>query len=98
MPSYYIYLVSSLPMLQFGMKPPFPFERFLEICGQLIPDGDARVIEKAAQGPGSPFTGDQPTMSKWRAFDTALRNELVKIRAVRKKLEAFKYLREGAYQ
>ena len=34
-----------------------------------------------------------PTIEKWLAFDTALRNELVKIRAHSKKTEAAKYVR-----
>lgn len=34
-----------------------------------------------------------PTIEKWLAFDAALRNELVKIRAHSKKTEAAKYLR-----
>lgn len=34
-----------------------------------------------------------PVIEKWLAFDTALRNELVKIRGQSKKIDAAKYLR-----
>ena len=33
------------------------------------------------------------TLKKWNAFDKALRNELVKIRAAHKKLDPLKYMR-----
>lgn len=42
--------------------------------------------------------GDQshnPTIQAWLAFDTALRNELVKIRAQHKHIDPLKYLRQG---
>jgi hypothetical protein len=44
MAEFYPYLIASLPMLHFGMKPPFSFERFLEICDRLIPDKDFQVL------------------------------------------------------
>lgn len=97
MPSYYTYLVSGLPMLHFGTRPPFTFERFIEICRGFIPHNELELLSSAS------IKGDYqdgplaPTLKKWRNFDTALRNELVKIRAVRRKQEPLKYLRQTEY-
>lgn len=94
MPTYYTYFISSLPMLHFGMKPPFSFERFLKNCRGFISEKDFLLLTNL------PLTIEEygesvrnPTIEKWLAFDTALRNELVKIRAHSKKIEAAKYLR-----
>lgn len=95
--SYYIYLISSLPMLHFTAKPPFSFEKFLEVCQRFIPEEGMAVIKIAAEKPGYVYTNEQPTYKKWFAFDTALRNELVKIRASHKKIEPDKYLRKDSF-
>jgi hypothetical protein len=94
MPKYYTYLISSLPVLNFGMKPPFSFERFLENCRPFISEEDFLLLSNL------PITIDEygksvshPTIEKWLAFDTTLRNELVKIRAHSKKIDEAKYLR-----
>ena len=98
MPAYHIYLISSLPMLQFGARPPFSFEQFLEICQDKIPNKEIEIIRSAK----SVTSGDsccmkQPVLEQWCFFDLALRNELVKIRAGRKKIEASKYLRQDGF-
>ena len=81
-------------MLHFGMKPPFSFERFLKNCQGFITNEDFLLLNNL------PLTIDDygknvrhPTIEKWLAFDTALRNELVQIRAHSKKTEAAKYVR-----
>lgn len=92
MANFYEYLVASLPMLHFGMKWPFSFERFLEIAQGLIPDEDFKVVEGLSlewQQPAS----QHPTLKRWLEFDTALRNEIAKIRALRRHTDAAKYLR-----
>jgi hypothetical protein len=94
MPTYYTYLIASLPALNFGMKPPLSFERFLQSCRSLISEEDFLLLSNL------PVTIDEygksvshPTIKKWLAFDTALRNELVKIRGHSKKIDEAKYLR-----
>src|SRR4030043_1599159 len=94
MPKFYTYLIASLPVLNFGMKPPFSFERFLENCQPLISEEDFLLLSNL------PMTIDEysksvshPTIERWLAFDTALRNELVKIRAHSKKIDEARYLR-----
>lgn len=97
MPSYYIYLISSLPMLQFNAKSPFSVDSFLNRCAELIPAKDVNFIKQV-------ITADAYTLelsrdgilSKWKAFDLALRNELARARAARRKISADKFLHEGA--
>ena len=108
MASYYTYFVSSLPMLGFGAKPPFSFEKFLQKCQDIISDSDITILKSIliaspvrkifSNGTNdSIYEGNQPTLRKWYDFDKALRNELVKIRAGRKHLEPQKYLRGDMY-
>lgn len=84
-------------MLHFGMKPPFSFEKFLVDCQGFILDEDFALLKNL------PITIDEynkrlknTTIEKWLEFDTALRNELVKIRAQMRKIEPEKFLRRGA--
>ncbi len=85
-------------MLQFGMKPPFSFERFLELCEGKIPDGDLSILKKVSLS-GEELYEDAAlsTLRKWRVFDTALRNALVMIRAARLRRDPEKYLHRDGY-
>ncbi|MFH0913534.1 MAG: DUF2764 family protein [Candidatus Omnitrophota bacterium] len=94
MPAYYTYLISSLPMLSFGARPPFSAQDFLRRCQGLIPDREVRIIETVLNG-GETVIEDAPVLKKWYQFDTSLRNELVMVRASHKKIEPQKYLRGG---
>ena len=86
-----IYLISSLPMLHFGQRPPITFEKFIALCKGKVNDGELLALERTGEIEG--FSCPGLSLKKWHAFDTALRNELVKLRAVRHKLEPTKYLR-----
>lgn len=82
MADFYHYLISSLPVLQFGTKPPFSYEQFLDMCHHRIPEPDYTLLSSLPQAPEYPaYEKGQKTIRKWVDFDTALRNELVKIRA-----------------
>jgi hypothetical protein len=95
MPSFYTYLISSLPVLRFNQKPPFSLDNFLEKCTGLIPDNDLEVLRKI---PSLEFSGIGPKAIKgWIDFDTTLRNELVKIRSSRKKINPQMYLRPDGF-
>jgi len=94
MAKFYTFLIASLPALLFGMKPPFSYERFLENCRPFISGEDFLLLSNL------PVTIDEysksvshPTIERWLAFDTALRNELVKIRAASKKIDEARYVR-----
>lgn len=98
MPDFYTYLITSLPMLHFGMKPPFSFERFLEQCRQFIPEKDFLLVSTLPKPEQYSATGRRyRIIQKWIEFDGALRNELVKLRAGRKHLDPAIYLRTDGY-
>lgn len=97
MPVYYTYLISSLPALVFGAEPPFSFGDFLKICQPLISESDFNILKTSSREGEYIYEGIPPTLQKWREFDTTLRNELVKIRASRKKIDPAKYLRRDGY-
>jgi hypothetical protein len=92
---YYTYLISSLPSLHFGTKPPLSFESFLDICKGLVSDRDLEIIRDAGSTGMSGYDRDNPTLEKWHRYDTMLRNELVKVRAARKKTDPKEYLRDN---
>jgi len=99
MADFYPYLIASLPMLHFGMKPPFSFERFLEVCRQFIPEKDFQLLSTLPQPEQYLEKGkSHQIIQKWIEFDVALRNELVKIRATKKHLEPAMYLRPDGYR
>jgi hypothetical protein len=97
MAAFYTYLISSLPMLHFGIKPPFSWERFLAMCRDLIPQRDWEVLELCGRQSLLEEPIGQPALKKWVDFEIGLRNELVKVRAARKKIEPAKYLRREGY-
>jgi hypothetical protein len=93
MASSYPYLISSLPMLHFGAKPPFTFEDLLQTCKDLIPDDDLDIVGLCGNDALWEQSIDQETLKAWMAFEVGLRNELVKIRASRRKIDPAIYLR-----
>lgn len=98
MSEYYIYLISSLSLLQFGMKPPLSFEQFLRSCTGKISDQDLSILKKVSISGEYPCEDVKlPTLQKWYIFDTALRNELVRIRAARLRRDPKEYLHHDGY-
>lgn len=95
--NYYIYLISSLPSLNFDTKPPFSFDNFLNRCRGLISNEDMDIIRSSGSLVSDHVPVKNITLKKWLAFETILRNELVKIRSSRKKADPAKYLREDAH-
>lgn len=94
MASSYPYLISSLPMLHFGAKPPFTFEDLLRTCQDLIPDKDFDALSICASEAIWEQAVSQETLKAWISFETGLRNELVKVRASRRKVDPAGYLRK----
>jgi len=98
MADFYPYVIASLPMLHFGMKPPFSFERFLEVYCPLIPEKDLHLVRALPQAEQYFEKGKRhPIIQKWIEFDLALRNELVRMRATKKHTEPATYLRPEGY-
>lgn len=81
----YYYLIASLPMLQFGMKPPLSYSDFLEECGHQLSQDDMDSL-KERKG---------PLFEEWDNYDTSLRNELARTRALKKGKDPDRYLRGG---
>ncbi len=98
MPEYYTYLLSSLPVLSFGSKPPFSFDEFIQRCNSLVPEEEIEII-KAFQFQGGFSVDDKGTevLKRWREFDITLRNELIKVRAARKRIDPERYLRHDGH-
>ena len=94
MPAYYTYLISSLPMLNFSAKPPFSLEDFFTKCKNLIPEKEFEILCSVC-GPDSYSLDIQSidSLKQWVNFEIALRNELVRARAGRKKTDPLKFLR-----
>ena len=97
MAAYYIYLMASLPMLHFGTKAPFSYEKFLLMCKDLIPEKDIAMLEAIGRGDEHIYQHSFPTLREWSRFNTAVRNELVRIRAGHKHVDPAKYLRHEEY-
>ncbi|MDD5505144.1 MAG: DUF2764 family protein [Candidatus Omnitrophica bacterium] len=94
MSAYYVYLISSLPVLNYLGKLPFNLENFLNKCRNLIPDKELEILRSAC-GQSSYSLDAQGTASlkRWVNFEITLRNELVHARAARKKVDPLKSLR-----
>lgn len=81
-------------MLLFGAKPPFEYAQFLSRCRELVPADDFSLLQLCAQAALWEQEIVQPTLKNWIIFERSLRNELVKLRASRKKIEPEGFLRE----
>ena len=94
MPAYYTYLISSLPMLNFSTQPPFSREDFFTKCQNLIPEKEWEIWRSVCQQ-DSYFLDAQSidSLKQWSNFEIALRNELVRARAGRRKIDPLKFLR-----
>lgn len=97
MPRYYTYLISSLPYLFFDKEPPFSFFSFLERCKDFISEEEISLLKIAQEKEPVISEIKQPVLKDWFLFEFALRNELVKWRAIRKKEDPHKYLRKIDY-
>lgn len=93
----YVYFISSLPFLHFSSKPPLSFDEFILKCRDFSSPEDLDILKNLPQVKSSNKNIKLPLITKWLDFDTALRNELVKIRSTRKKIDASKYLRQSEY-
>ncbi|HRZ13966.1 MAG TPA: DUF2764 family protein [Candidatus Omnitrophota bacterium] len=91
--SAYYFLMASLPMLHFGAKPPFSFQRFLQTCQDAVGEKDLQAVRVCARDILAGQPPEHALLRQWLAFEIELRNELVKIRASRKKLDPASYLR-----
>jgi hypothetical protein len=97
MSAYYIYFISSLPMLHFGKTPPFSFDKFIQMCAEFMPGSDLAFLQAVSLKQESYHQIQQATLRKWHDLNFALQNELVKLRSVRKRIDPAKYLRQDGH-
>lgn len=85
-------------MLQFGHSPTLTLNGFLSRCAELIPQNDVALVKEALSTDAYALHVSAPaTLLKWKEFDLALRNELVRARALRKKVDPARFLRHDTH-
>jgi hypothetical protein len=88
----YYYFLSSLPLLERGQAAPVGEDEFLQQCaGQLDEEEFARLREVTLAPLGTPTC---EVARRWQAFETYLRNELVRARADARSLRPEGWLHE----
>jgi len=101
MSSYY-YFVATLPSLQStAVAPPFSHADFMERASHFLSEKDAALLGVArlfVPGDGAPPPASAPSdfLSRYFRWESALRNELARLRAGRMQKSAEKFLRQAA--
>ncbi len=95
--SQYYYLVASLPMLRPDGEPPMSVERFFALCREHVSPEDMEVLDRAGLFPGSRQPANPQVLNEWYAWESALRNDLVRLRAHELGLDQDLYLRETGF-
>ncbi|MDP2653627.1 MAG: DUF2764 family protein [Candidatus Omnitrophota bacterium] len=90
----YYYVVASLPMLEFGARPPLTGEAFLAECRRLTDPRDFDLIQKAYRDDPAASSTENTFWQDWAAFSRELRNQLVVARARNLGKDAAPYLKE----
>ena len=80
-------------MLEFGVKPPFSYDYFLVLCKDHLETRDMDIIKKISIEPSEEKESESSILKEWKNFDIALRNEIVKFRAIKKSKDASEYIR-----
>ena len=93
MAAYYTYLISSLPVLNLFAKAPFSLKDFYTKCKNLIPEKELEILNLAVDQESYSLIGHSSSLQQWANFEVTLRNELVRARASRKKIDPAKFLR-----
>jgi len=89
----YYYIIASLPMLHFGMKPPLSYPDFLEACSHELNKNDIDILAELSIEPSADTDDKLPFLKEWKIFNRSLGNELVKTRAAKKGKDPNRYLR-----
>lgn len=83
------YLIASLPALTLETAPALTPETFAELCREQLAADDAEVAAALLAGRDS----DHPYAQAWRNSETLLRNAVVRLRALRRRVDAAPYQR-----
>jgi len=89
----YYFTVASLPMLFYGTDAGPDRDTFLGICRDACSGKDFRLIESAGLEPDYSEKSGNALLDEWQSWETALRNELVRLRAKDGGKEPGTYLR-----
>jgi hypothetical protein len=74
-------------------------ERFFYLCDNMLGEEEAALLRRLAAQEGYEFGQEKSAVLKaWHDFEISLRNELVRIRAARRKVDPAKYIRPGDHQ
>jgi len=92
--SQYYFLVSSLPYLLPRSDAPIDYPSFLETCGAHISEKEQGTLEACLLGSGAENLGHHPLLDRWIKWESALKNELVLLRAHNQKIEPEKWVRD----
>jgi hypothetical protein len=92
----YYYLVASFPMLFLDSERPPAIDSFVAVCGEHLSPRDFRIVETASISTLEFRKPSCTVLDRWRSWETALRNELVKLRAKSRGIDPDRHVREGA--
>jgi len=84
-------------MLEFGMKMPFSYSKFLMLCREQLTEHDMGIIKRTGIEPCEDFEENSMALREWKKFDIALRNEIVRVRASKKAEDPVKYIWGESY-
>lgn len=87
----YYFLVSSLPYLGKDIQVQLTVKEFKNLCKEQMSSGDYKIIEKCELNNFNLKEPFNKTFSKWQIREINLRNELLKLRAQGKNIQADKY-------
>jgi len=94
MGTYYTYLISSLSILDFPSRMPFSLGDFFAKCEGLIPEAEIALLRNICDNQECFLHVPKiDSLKKWISFEMVLRNELVRARAARKKIDPLKFIR-----
>ena len=89
----YYYLIASLPLLEFGMKPPLSSEDFLTECKKLLALQDYALVKKVLEPGDLTRPSNNKFLSQWMNFIQNFRNELAWIRSTEANKDPANYIR-----
>ncbi|UCF99024.1 MAG: DUF2764 family protein [Spirochaetaceae bacterium] len=91
----YYYLVASLPLLFYETERIPSRDEFLNTCRQHLSLKDYRLLASASTSVLEPTTPSCRILERWRQWEIALRNELVRLRAKKRGDEAEAYIKDS---
>ncbi|MCQ2397503.1 MAG: hypothetical protein MJ106_07395 [Lentisphaeria bacterium] len=89
----FIYILSSLPMLELDGDGAWEYDRFLETCENLVSAKEFSILEHLSLFPDA--SNHNPVLCGWRQWMVVMGNMMVKYRAKHLGVDPKQYLRSG---